>query len=84
MGLPAMRYFFDIRTPRGITRDPDGQVLLSDQDSVEAAHREALGLAADQLRDGSPVSAEAIVIRNEQGKIIAEVDISSVVKGFLR
>lgn len=83
-GVATMRYFFDIRTARGITPDPDGQILASDDASVSAARAEALGIAADHLRDGSPVSVEAIIIRNEHGRTIAEVDVGSVVKGYLR
>lgn len=77
-----MRYFFDVRSINGIAEDPDGLVLSSDQKAIEAAKREALGLAADYLRDCSPMSPRTIVIRSG-GRRVAEIDISTVVKDFL-
>lgn len=71
-------YFFDIRTMTDLIQDLDGRFLPSRSAAIEDAKRDALGLAADYLRSPQGLPPEAILLRDDQRRILHVVTLKEV------
>jgi hypothetical protein len=78
-----MRYFFDLRTEKGVAGDPTGEVYASDEEALSAGEAEACGIAGDHLRDRCAVPAHVLVVRADDGRIVGEIEIVDLVKRLM-
>jgi hypothetical protein len=77
-------YFFDVRTMTDTADDREGQSYPSAAAAVYEARLEALQLASDHLKCPAGASPpEAILIRQEDGRVLARVDVGQVVSEAL-
>lgn len=66
------------RLPDGIAVDHDGLNLPDDMAALRAAKSEAHGIAQDIAKGGDDLRAQAIVVKDDTGRFLAEVGVDLV------
>lgn len=74
-----LKYFFDVRINNTTLLDSDGRCLPSGCAARDEARRDAIDIAIECLRGNSPDVPDAILVRDQAGRILSAVEIRQAV-----
>ena len=74
------RFFLHVRHRNELITDPDGEEFPHAAAALAGAREAARALAAEDVRQGRPLSGREIHVWDEQGHAVGRVPLLSVVK----